>query len=134
MKEQCEPTDEHTTLPTFQETFNLLGCIANVHSTFLTCYTATLIELVKEPGNGSFESFTKMFGLPVNMFKHCVNFLINIVSIGLSKLTGQLALVVGQWFPAQLSRFVNHEADWKTLVTKKKFEPQNLKGCDTILY
>jgi len=38
---------------------------------------ATWIELVKEPRNGSFESFTETLGLPVNMFKHCINFLIN---------------------------------------------------------
>jgi len=105
-------TDELTTLPTFQKSFDLLGCIVNIDRAFLTYYTATLIELVKEPGSGSFELLTEMLGLPVDIIKYCVNFLINNSSIGLSKLMGKLMLVVGErLFAALSSRLVNHEAE-----------------------
>jgi len=75
-------------------------------------YTATLIELVKEPWNGPFEFLTKMLGLPVDMVEYHVYFLIDSKSICLSELTGKLMLVVGErLLAAPSSRLVNHEAD-----------------------
>ena len=55
---------------------------------------ATLIELVKEPWNRPFEFLTKTLGLPVDMVKYHVNFLIDRKMICLSKLMGKLTLVV----------------------------------------
>src|SRR5882724_3747141 len=116
-------TDELTTLLTFQKSFDLLGCIVNIDRAFLTYYTATLIELVKEPWNRPFEFLTKTLGLPVDMVEYHVDFLIDSKTICLSKLTGKLTLVVGERLSAAPPS--NHEADLSS-VTRKQIEPPHL--------
>jgi len=55
---------------------------------------ASLIKLMEKPCERTPEFHTELFGLMVNIVEYFVNFFIDVVAIGVHKLTGDLALEI----------------------------------------